>query len=130
MANMRSYFNKCNGSLGTSGSVEFMFDRSCNFRISAEGMDIEEIELEFIDHGVEEVFEDNDVIMLYAPFENFGAIQKELENRSIEILSSGFDRIPQVTKKLLADQKEEVIKLIDKIEEDDDVQNVYHTMGL
>ena len=130
VANMRSYFNKCNGSLGTSGSVEFMFDRSCNFRIPAEGMDIEEIELEFIDHGVEEVFEDNDVIMLYAPFENFGAIQKELENRSIEILSSGFDRIPQVTKKLLADQKEEVIKLIDKIEEDDDVQNVYHTMGL
>ena len=130
VANMRSYFNKCNGSLGTSGSVEFMFDRSCNFRIPAEGMDIEEIELEFIDHGVEEVFEDNDVIMLYAPFENFGVIQKELENRSIEILSSGFDRIPQVTKKLLADQKEEVIKLIDKIEEDDDVQNVYHTMGL
>ena len=130
VANMRSYFNKCNGSLGTSGSVEFMFDRSCNFRIPAEGMDIEEIELEFIDHGVEEVFEDNDVIMLYAPFENFGAIQKELENRSIEILSSGFDRIPQVTKKLLADQKEEVIKLIEKIEEDDDVQNVYHTMGL
>ena len=130
VANMRSYFNKCNGSLGTSGSVEFMFDRSCNFRIPAEGMDIEEIELEFIDHGVEEVFEDDDVIMLYAPFENFGAIQKELENRSIEILSSGFDRIPQVTKKLLADQKEEVIKLIDKIEEDDDVQNVYHTMGL
>ena len=130
VANMRSYFNKCNGSLGTSGSVEFMFERSCNFRIPAEGMDIEEIELEFIDHGVEEVFEDDDVIMLYAPFENFGAIQKELENRSIEILSSGFDRIPQVTKKLLADQKEEVIKLIDKIEEDDDVQNVYHTMGL
>ena len=130
VANMRSYFNKCNGSLGTSGSVEFMFDRSCNFRIPAEGMDIEEIELEFIDHGVEEVFEDNDVIMLYAPFENFGVIQKELENRSIEILSSGFDRIPQVTKKLLADQKEEVIKLIEKIEEDDDVQNVYHTMGL
>ena len=130
VANMRSYFNKCNGSLGTSGSVEFMFDRSCNFRIPAEGMDIEEIELEFIDHGVEEVFEDDEVIMLYAPFENFGAIQKELENRSIEILSSGFDRIPQVTKKLLADQNEEVIKLIEKIEEDDDVQNVYHTMGL
>ena len=130
VANMRSYFNKCNGSLGTSGSVEFMFDRSCNFRIPAEGMDIEEIELEFIDHGVEEVFEDDEVIMLYAPFENFGAIQKELENRSIEILSSGFDRIPQVTKKLLAGQKEEVIKLIEKIEEDDDVQNVYHTMGL
>ena len=130
VANVRSYFNKCNGNLGTSGSVEFMFDRSCNFRIPAEGLDVEEMELEFIDHGVEEVFEDEDGILLYAPFENFGAIQKELENRSIEILSSGFDCIPQITKQLSADQQEEVLKLIEKIEEDDDVQNVYHAMEI
>ena len=67
VANVRSYFNKCNGNLGTSGSVEFMFDRSCNFRIPAEGVDVEELELEFIDFGVEEVFEDEDGILLYRP---------------------------------------------------------------
>jgi len=130
VANVRSYFNKCNGNLGTSGSVEFMFDHTCNFRIPAEGVDTEEMELEFIDHGVEEVFEDEDGILLYASFENFGDIQKELENRSIEILSSGFERIPQITKQLSTDQQEEVLKLIEKIEEDDDVQNVYHALDI
>ena len=130
VANVRSYFNKCNGNLGNSGSVEFMFDHTCNFRIPAEGVDTEEMELEFIDHGVEEVFEDEDGILLYAAFENFGDIQKELENRSIEILSSGFERIPQITKQLSTDQQEEVLKLIEKIEEDDDVQNVYHALDI
>ena len=128
VANVRSYFNKCNGNLGTSGSVEFMFDRSCNFRIPTQDVDVEEMELEFIDFGVDVVFEDDDGILLYATFENFGTIQKELENRSIEILSSGFDRIPQITKQLPADQQEKVLKLIEKIEEDNDVQNVYHAM--
>jgi transcriptional/translational regulatory protein YebC/TACO1 len=93
-------------------------------------MDVEKTELEFIDFGVEEVFEDEDGILLYAPFENFGAIQKELENRSLEILSSGFERIPQITKQLSTDQQEDVIKLIEKIEEDEDVQNVYHALGI
>ena len=130
VANVRSYFNKCNGNLGTSGSVEFMFDRSCNFRIPAEGVNIEEFELEFIDFGVEEVFEDEDGILLFAPFENFGAIQKEFESRSIKILSSGFDRIPKTSKQLPVDQQEEVLELIEKIEEDGDVQNVYHDMNI
>jgi len=76
VANIRSYFNKCNGSLGTSGSVEFMFDHTCNFQISAEGIDPEELELDLIDHGVEEVFQDEDSLMIYAPFEAFGALQK------------------------------------------------------
>ena len=128
VANIRSYFNKCNGNLGTSGSVEFMFDHTCNFRIKPDGLDPEELELDFIDHGVEEVFVDEDGILLYAPFASFGTIQKELENRSIEILSSEFERIPQVTKELSEDQVAEVEKLIGLIEEDDDVQNVYHTM--
>ena len=130
VANVRSYFNKCNGNLGTSGSVEFMFDRSCNFRIPAEGVNIEELELEFIDFGVEEVFEDEDGILLFATFENFGAIQKEFESRSIKILSSGFDRIPKTSKQLPVDQQEEVLELIEKIEEDGDVQNVYHDMNI
>ncbi len=128
VANIRSYFNKCDGSLGTSGSVEFMFDHSCNFRIPAEGIDPEELELEMIDFGAEEVFVDEDGILIYAPFESYGAIQKELESREIEILSSGFERIPQITKALLPEQVEDVEKLLEKIEEDDDVQNVYHTM--
>lgn len=128
VANIRSYFNKCNGSLGTQGSVEFMFDHICNFRIPKGTIDLEELELEMIDFGVEEVFEDEDGILIYAPFESFGAIQKELENRNFEILSSGFERIPQVTKELTEDQVADVEKLLEKIEEDDDVQNVYHTM--
>lgn len=128
VANIRSYFNKCDGNLGTSGSVEFMFDHTCNFRIAAEGLDAEELELEFIDFGSEEVFEDEDGILIYAPFESFGAIQKELEERDIEILSSGFERIPQVTKSLSTEEEADVEKLLEKIEEDDDVQNVYHTM--
>lgn len=128
VANVRSYFNKCNGNLGTSGSVVFMFDHTCNFRINAEGLDAEEIELEFIDFGAEEVFVDEDGILIYAPFESFGAIQSELEKRQIEILSSGFERIPQSTKQLDSAQVLEVEKLLEKLEEDDDVQNVYHSM--
>ncbi|MBT8271249.1 MAG: YebC/PmpR family DNA-binding transcriptional regulator [Bacteroidia bacterium] len=128
VANIRSYFNKSNGSLGTSGSVAFMFDHTCNFRIPNEGIDPEEIELEFIDFGAEEVFVDDDGILIYGPFESFGAIQAELERRNIEILSSGFERIPQVTKSLTSEEMAEVEKLLEKIEEDDDVQNVYHSM--
>ncbi|MBD0833688.1 YebC/PmpR family DNA-binding transcriptional regulator [Aestuariibaculum sediminum] len=137
VANVRSYFNKCEGSLGTSGSVVFMFDHTCNFKVKAEGLDMEELELELIDFGVEEIFEDteedadgNEVtsVMIYAPFESFGKIQAYLEDNNIEILSSGFERIPQVTKKLNEEQVADVEKLLEKLEEDDDVQNVYHTM--
>ncbi|MEM6687637.1 MAG: YebC/PmpR family DNA-binding transcriptional regulator [Bacteroidota bacterium] len=129
VANVRSYFNKCDGNLGTQGSVEFMFDHTCNFRIPSEGQDPEELELEFIDFGVEEVFVDDDGILLYAPFGSFGSIQKELETREIEILSSGFERIPQATKSLNEEQTADIEKLLEKLEEDDDVQNVYHTMA-
>ena len=137
VANVRSYFNKCDGSLGTQGSVVFMFDHTCNFKINGEGLDMEELELELIDFGVEEIFEDTDEdadgneqtsVMIYAPFESFGSIQSYLEENNIEIISSGFERIPQVTKKLSPEQMEDVEKLIEKLEEDDDVQNVYHTM--
>jgi len=128
VADVRSYFNKCDGSLGTSGSVIFMFDHTCNFRINAEGLDPEEIELEFIDFGAEEVFVDDDGILIYAPFESFGAIQAELEAREIEILSSGFERIPQVLKTLSPEQQADVEKLLEKLDDNDDVQNVYHNM--
>lgn len=137
VANVRSYFNKTDGSLGTSGSVVFMFDHTCNFKIKGDDLDFEELELELIDYGVEEIFEDTDEnedgeeitsVMIYAPFESFGNIQSYLEENNIEIISSGFERIPQVTKKLTPEQAEDVEKLLEKLEEDDDVQNVYHTM--
>ena len=128
VANIRSYFNKCSGTMGTQGSVEFMFDHTCNFRIPKANLDVEEMELEFIDFGAEEIFIDEDDILIYAPFESFGAIQKELETRKLEILSSGFERIPQITKELTEAQIVDVEKLIEKMEEDDDVMNVYHTM--
>ena len=130
VANIRSYFNKLNGSLGTTGSVEFMFDHSCNFKINPTDLEVDEIELEFIDHGVEEVFKDEDGIILYAPFEYFGIIQKELEKRNFEILSSDFERIPQAVKQLSIDKQKEVLQLIEKIEDDEDVQNVYHSMEI
>lgn len=129
VANIRSYFNKCGGALGTSGSVEFLFDHSCNFRVASENCDLESLELDLIDFGVEEIFEDEDGVLIYAPFGAFGNLQKELENRSIQILSSGFERIPQITKALSEEQMAEIEKLLEKIEEDDDVQNVYHTMS-
>ena len=131
VANVRACFNKCDGNLGTAGSVEFMFDRTCNFSINGEGLDAEELEFEFIDFGAEEVFEDEENILIYGTFESFGAIQKELENRKIEILSSGFERIPTVMKTLTdADEIASVEKLLEKLEDDDDVLNVFHNMQL
>ena len=128
VANVRSYFNKCDGNMGTSGSVVFMFDHLCNFRVNVGELDLEELELELIDYGVEEIFEDEDGVLIYAPFESFGNIQSCLETHNIEILSSGFERIPQVTKSITPEQTADVEKLLEKLEEDDDVQNVYHTM--
>lgn len=130
VANIRSYFNKCDGNLGTSGSVEFMFDHTCNFRINPAEVDLEELELELIDYGVDEVFEDEDGILIYAPFESFGNIQKALEEKDFEILSSGFERIPQVTKKITSEQQTDVDKLLEKLDDDDDVQNVYHNLDI
>jgi YebC/PmpR family DNA-binding regulatory protein len=133
VANVRSYFNKCNGNLATSGSVEFLFERKCHFKIPAThneaAIDVEELEFDMIDYGAEEVFADDDSIMLYGEFENFGALQAALEERGYEIISSGFERIPTTTKKLTEEQEAEVEKLLEKLEEDDDVQEVYHTMG-
>ena len=129
VANVRSYFNKYDGNLGTAGSVEFMFDRVCNFKIKTE-MDLEELELNFIDFGVDEVIKDDDgEVILYSSFDNYGSIQKELENQGIEIISSEFERIPKQMKELNDEKKEEVNILIEKIEEDDDVQNVFHNMN-
>ena len=134
VANVRSYFNKFGGSLGTSGSVEFMFERKCVFKVMPkDGVDMEELELEMIDYGVDEIFmdEEENMIVIYGAFESFGEIQKYLEGNGFEIKSGQFERIPTSDpKKLTAEQKAEVEKLLAKLEEDDDVQNVYHTMDM
>lgn len=132
VANIRSYFNKFGGSLGTSGSVDFMFERKCVFKIKSQTpIDIEELELELIDFGAEEVFSDEEGgIMIYGTFESYGAIQKFIEEKGYELVSGAFERIPTVElKQLPEDQKAELEKLIDRFENDDDVQNVYHTMA-
>lgn len=128
VANIRSYFNKHNGNLGTSGSVAFMFDHTCNFKINKENIDIENLEFDLIDFGVEEVFEEDTSILIYGPFDSFGEIQKELESKKIEIISSGFDRIPNNLKEVSNEDRDENEKLLEKIENDDDVQNVFHNM--
>ena len=129
VANVRSYFNKFGGSLGTSGSVDFMFERKCVFKVTAkEGLDMEELELEMIDYGVDEIFmdEEENVIMIYGAFESFGDIQKYLESNGFEIKSGQFERIPtSEPKKLSAEEKADMEKLLAKLEDDDDVQNVY-----
>ena len=132
VANVRAAFNKCDGTFGTSGSVVFMFDHTCNFRVKTEDLkiDLEEFELELIDFDVEEVFEDEDGILIYAPFDQFGAIQKYLEENNLEILSSGFERIPTSTKKINEEEVIDVEKLLEKLEDEEDVQNVYHSMEM
>lgn len=130
VANVRSYFNKLGGTLGTSGSVEFMFDHKCVFTVMAkEGIDLEELELDLIDVGGEEVFAQDDHIVIYGAFGAYGSIQKYIEEHGFELVSGAFERIPTgELKELTKEQQAEVEKLIERFEDDDDVQNVYHTM--
>ena len=137
VANIRSYFTKSGGSLGTSGSTEYMFDHKCVFRMKSDKpVDIEELELELIDYGAEEVFEEvdedeNRTIVIYGEYTAFNNIQKYIEDNGYELVSGEFTRIPNVDlKDLPAEQRVELDKLIERLEEDDDVQNVYHTMKI
>jgi len=128
VADVRSYFRKCDGTLGNSGSVEFMFEHKCFFQITKPEMDLEELELEMIDYGVEEIFEDEEGVMLYAMFPEFGNIQAALDKMNLEIISSGFERIPMDNKQMTEEQQADVNKLLDMLEENDDVQAVWHNM--
>ncbi len=131
VANVRACFNKCGGSLGTSGSVAFMFEHKCTFKFAnSKGVDPEELELEMIDLGVDalDVDEENN-ITVEAPFDAYGQVQKFLEDNGFEIISGEFVRIPTDTKEVTAEQRESLEKLIEKLEEDDDVTNVYTTMA-
>jgi YebC/PmpR family DNA-binding regulatory protein len=129
VANVRSVFNKFGGSMGTSGSVSFMFEHKCNFKVKAKaGVNLDDLELELIDHGVSEIFAEEDTIVIYGEFEAFGAIQKYLEENHFEIVSAEFERIPTDTKELSQDQMAGVEKILEKLEEDEDVTNVFHNM--
>ena len=129
VANVRSYFNKHGGSLGTSGSLEFLFQHKCVFHIvKKDDMDLESLELELIDYGVDELEEDENEIILYGDFSENSNIQKYLEDAGYEIASAEFVRIPNDTKEVTAEQREQIEKLIERIEEDEDVQNVFHNM--
>lgn len=129
VANVRAAFNRGNGSLGTSGMLDFLFERKCNFKVAMkEGIDMEELELELIDYGVDECFADGDEIFIYADFSAFGPIQKYLEDGGFEIKSFSFERIPNDMKELTAEEQEDVEKLVNRLEEDDDVVNVFTNM--
>ena len=129
VANVRSYFNKFGGSLGKSGSLSFLFDHKCVFKVAPkEGVDLEELELELIDFGVDEVENEGDDIAIYGAFDAFANIQKYLEENGFEIQSAEFERIPNDYKDVTPEQREQIEKLLEKFEDDDDVQNVFHNM--
>ncbi|MBQ8565792.1 MAG: YebC/PmpR family DNA-binding transcriptional regulator [Bacteroidaceae bacterium] len=129
VANVRSYFNKAGGSLGTTGSLSFMFEHKCVFHIKPkDGVSVEDLELELIDYGVDELEADDEEIVLYGAFESNSEIQKYLEENEFEIVSSEFERIPNDLKELDAEQRASIEKLIERLEEDEDVQNVFHNM--
>jgi YebC/PmpR family DNA-binding regulatory protein len=130
VANIRSYLTRHGGSLGTSGCLEFLFEHKCVFRIAPkEGVSLEDLELEMIDFGVDELMEDDDAIVLYGAFQSYSSIQKYLEENEFEIFSAEFERIPNDFKELNEEQQAQVNKLLDKIEDDEDVQNVFHNMA-
>ena len=129
VANVRSYFNKFGGSLGTSGSLSFLFEHKSVLQIKPkDGVSLEDLELELIDFGVDEVDADEEEIVIYGEFESFNAIQKYLEDNGFEIASAEFERIPNDTKEVTDEQRAQIEKLIERIEEDEDVQNVFHNM--
>jgi YebC/PmpR family DNA-binding regulatory protein len=129
VANVRMHFNKANGSLGTTGSVAFIFNHIGEFKIKNNNLNIEELELELIDYGLEEIGEDSEGnIVIRTPFNEFGRMSKALEEKGIELITAELTRIPTSTVDLPEEQANDVLKLIDNLEQDDDVQKVYHNL--
>ena len=130
VANVRAVFNKFGGTLGTSGSLDFMFTQKCVFTFTKkDGLDMDELVLELIDYGVEDEFdEEENEITIYGDPKSFGAIQKFLEEKGFEITGSEFTRIPNDQKDVTDEQRATIDKIVERLEEDDDVQNVYTNM--
>jgi len=134
VANVRSAFNKGNGALSTSGSVSFQFNKMGVFNLTPENLDPESLELDLIDHGLQEmgdgVTEDGkEVLVVRCAFADFGKMQKALEDMDIKVLTSQFEWIPSTTVELPEDQAEEVLKLMARLEADEDVQHVFHNLA-
>ncbi len=129
VANIRSYLNKSGGSLGTDGSVSFLFERKGVFRLSSDGVkNIEELELELIDFGADEFAVEDNEIFIYTKFEDFGAMQKALEDKGLSVLNAELQRTPLSAIELSEEQENDVNALLERLEEDDDVQAVFHNM--
>ncbi len=133
VANVKSHFNKGNGALGNSGSVAFQFKKMGVFKLKTEGFNIEDMELELIDHGLEEMGEGTgengeDVIVIRCAFTDFGKMQKALEDKGITPISAESEWIPTTTVELGEEQAQEVLKLVDRLEQDEDVQKVFHNL--
>lgn len=129
VANLRMHFTKGGGSLGNSGSVGFLFNRVGEFKIKNAGQDLEELELELIDFGLEEVGEDSEGnIIIRAAFTEFGNMAKALEEKGLEVISSELKRIPATTVELNDEQAKEVLELVDRLEQDEDVQAVFYNL--
>jgi transcriptional/translational regulatory protein YebC/TACO1 len=121
-------FNRNGGELGKTGSLDYLFERKSVFHLKNENINVEELELELIDFGADEIEFDEEEVIVYCAFTDFGNMQKALESKKLNIISSEFERIPTSTVELTDEQIEEVMNLVTKLEEDDDVQKVYHNM--
>ena len=132
VADVRSYFSKCDGALGTNGSLEFIFNRKGVFTIEPGQISIslEDLEMELIDGGLEELEVDEEAITIYCDFADFSNMQKKIEEIKIEIKNSELHRIPTSTKRITSEQSQKVLKLLDLLEENEDVQQVFHNMEL
>lgn len=126
IANVKSYFNKANGALVANGSLEFMFDRKAVFEFEKpEGLDLEELEFELIDAGLKEIEVDEETVYLYGDYTSFGDLSTALEEKEIDVQNSNLKRIPTSPVEFSDEQMEDIEKLLDKLDEDDDVQAVY-----
>ena len=132
VADVRSYFSKCGGALGTNGSLEFIFNRKGVFTLSKKDItqNLEELEMDLIDVGLEDFEVDEEIVTVYCDYTDFSNMQKKLEELGVEIQNSELQRIPLTTKKISAEDSTQVIKLLDLLEENDDVQQVFHNMEL
>lgn len=128
VANIRMYFNRAEGTLGKSGSLDFIFERKGVFRIKGAGINMDDLELDLIDHGLQDIFLDEDEVVIYTKFADFGIMQKALESRGIDVKSAALQRIPTTFKEVTEAQEDEIIHLVEKFEQDEDVQAVYHNM--
>lgn len=130
VANVRSHFNKYHGSLGKSGSVDYMFERKGVFIIKTEGLDEEELTMELLDAGLDDLVTEGENFIVTCAFEDYGSVNSKLEEMNIEAESTTLERIPTTTVSLDIEAAKSVMKLIDILEDDDDVQNVFHNLEL